>query len=325
MRRVGITTTIPVEVIFAAGAVPVDLNNIFVAHQEARRLVEVAETAGYPRNVCGWIKGLYATVLENKDIKEVIAVAQGDCTNTHALMETLEMEGIHTIPFSFPFDRDYRLLHMQVEKLMCYFQVDWSRVKRMKEDLDRVRELVWEIDRLTWEENKVSGFENHLYQVSCSDFEGDYQVFQEKAEEFLAEAKGRKPGSGELRLGFIGVPPIITDLYDYLESIGARVVFNEIQRQFSMPFKCDDLVEQYLTYTYPYHVEQRIKDINEQVSRRGIDGIIHYTQSFCFRQIQDLIIRQQVPVPILTVEGDNPGKLDARSKMRIDAFVEMLR
>ncbi|WP_366924066.1 2-hydroxyacyl-CoA dehydratase family protein [Metallumcola ferriviriculae] len=325
MRKVAITTTVPVEVIFAAGVVPVDLNNIFVAHDEARRLVEVAEMAGYPRNVCGWIKGLYGTVLEHDDLQEVIAVNQGDCTNTHALMETLEVEGITTIPFSFPFDRDYRLLEMQIEKLMEYFQVSKSRVQEVKKDLDRVRQSAWEIDRLTWEENKVTGFENHLYQVSCSDFEGDFNVFETNAKKFITEVQSRKPRSDEVRLGFIGVPPIITDLYHYLESIGARVVYNEIQRQFSMPFKCDDLVKQYLMYTYPYHVEQRIKDINEQVQQREIDGLIHYTQSFCFRQIQDMIIRKRVKLPILTLEGDNPGKLDARNKMRIDAFVEMLR
>ncbi|MBO8168753.1 MAG: 2-hydroxyacyl-CoA dehydratase [Thermoanaerobacteraceae bacterium] len=325
MRKVGITTTIPVEVLFAAQAVPVDLNNIFITHAEAKRLVEVAEIAGYPRNVCGWIKGLYGTVLEDETIKEVIAVTQGDCTNTHALMETLELVGIKTIPFSFPFDRDEDLMRAQIEKLMKYFQVGWSEVKQAKERLDRVRRLVWEIDRLTWEEGKVTGFENHLYQVSCSDFEGDIDAFAAKVRGFLEEVKQREPMSQKIRLGFIGVPPIVTDLYDYIESIGARVVFNEIQRQFSMPFDTDDLVEQYLLYTYPYHVERRIEDINKQVAVRDIDGLVHYTQSFCFRQIEDLIMRRKIKVPILTLEGDTPGKLDARSKMRLDSFVEMLR
>jgi len=325
MRKVGITTTIPVEILFAAGVVPVDLNNIFVTHSEARRLVEVAETAGYPRNVCGWIKGLYGTVLENTDIKELVAVAQGDCTNTHALMETLEMEGVKTIPFSFPFDRDRELMGAQIEKLMRYFQVSWDQVTGAKEQLDSVRKRVWEIDRLTWEENKVNGFENHLYQVSCSDCESDITRFSNKVEEFINEAGQRRPYEEKIRLGFIGVPPIITDLYDYIEEQDARVVYNEIQRQFSMPFECKDLVEQYLLYTYPYHVGGRIQDIYEQVEKRQIDGIIHYTQSFCFRQIQDLIIRKKIQVPILTLEGDNPGKLDARNKMRLDTFLEMLR
>ena len=75
MLKIGITTTIPVEIILAAGCTPIDLNNIFIMDKEPNKLVEEAETAGYPRNICGWIKGLYSVVLspENK-IDKVIAV-----------------------------------------------------------------------------------------------------------------------------------------------------------------------------------------------------------------------------------------------------------
>jgi benzoyl-CoA reductase/2-hydroxyglutaryl-CoA dehydratase subunit BcrC/BadD/HgdB len=120
------------------------------------------------------------------------------------------------------------------------------------------------------------------------------------------------------------VPPIFTDFYEWIETLGARVVYNEVQRQFTMPFETDDLVEQYARYTYPYDVFGRIEDIAAEVKRRGIVGLIHYTQSFCFRQIQDLIIRKHLDVPILTLEGDFPSKLDARTKVRIESFVEML-
>jgi len=65
-EKIGITTTVPVEVIYAAGCVPVDLNNIFIASANPQQLVEGAELAGYPRNVCAWIKGIYSVVLQNK-------------------------------------------------------------------------------------------------------------------------------------------------------------------------------------------------------------------------------------------------------------------
>ncbi|HAG06826.1 MAG TPA: 2-hydroxyglutaryl-CoA dehydratase, partial [Peptococcaceae bacterium] len=106
MPKVGITTTIPVEVIYAAGWTPVDLNNLFITSQDPRGLVEEAERAGYPRNICAWIKGIYGVVLAHSEIKTVIAVTQGDCSNTHALMETLALTGLKIIPFAYPFDRD---------------------------------------------------------------------------------------------------------------------------------------------------------------------------------------------------------------------------
>lgn len=323
--RIGLTTTIPIEVIYAAGATPIDINNIFITDPRPQDLVEQAELAGYPRNICGWIKGIYSTVLREPDIDTIVAVTQGDCSNTHALMETLQVQGIKTIPFAFPYDRDRDLLKLQIEKMMQYFGVTWPQVQDMKVHLDEIRKKVWELDRLTWQGNRVSGFQNHLYQVSCSDFDGDPQAFGEKVDQLLGALPQSREFQEEVRLGYIGVPPIVEDMYEYLEDHGARVVFNEVQRQFTMPFDTPDLVEQYRLYTYPYDVFARLEDINREVEKRNLDGIIHYTQSFCFRQIEDLIVREKLDIPILTLEGDKPGKLDARSRMRLEAFIDMLK
>lgn len=334
MGKIGLTTTVPMEIIFAAGETPVDLNNIFITARDAMRYVEKAELAGYPRNVCGWIKGLYATALANPEIRRIIAVTQGDCSNTHALMETWEMAGLEIIPFAFPYDRDRDMLRLQMEKLADALGTSWQAVMAEKKRLDRIRALVWEIDRMTWEDNTVSGLENHLYQVTCSDFNGDPEGYGAELEKFIREAAKREPyparqknrGRGrELRLGYIGVPPIVPELYAYLEEQGARVVFNEVQRQFSMPNASDDVLEQYSLYTYPYQVFGRIADIQREAERRSLDGIIHYTQSFCYRQIEDLILHQKLDYPMLTLEGENPTGLDARTKMRLEGFLQMLR
>ncbi|MDF9409794.1 2-hydroxyacyl-CoA dehydratase [Pelotomaculum isophthalicicum JI] len=325
MPKVGLTTTVPVEVIYAAGWVPVDLNNLFITGENPQALVEEAELAGYPRNLCAWIKGIYSTVLKQRDISTVIAVTQGDCSNTHALMETLQLAGVEIVPFAFPYDRDADLLRLQIEKMMCHFDVSWRQVDEAKERLNRVRGKVWELDRLTWQENRVSGWENHLYQVSCSDFNGDPDKFAADTDMLLEEVRSRPPVEKALRLGYIGVPPIVGDLYQYLEERGARVVFNETQRQFTMPYAAAGLVEQYRRYTYPYGVFFRLADISREAARRNLDGIIHYAQSFCFRQIEDLIIREKLDLPLLTLEGDKPNRLDARTRMRLDVFLDMLR
>jgi benzoyl-CoA reductase/2-hydroxyglutaryl-CoA dehydratase subunit BcrC/BadD/HgdB len=323
--KIGITTTIPVEVVYAAGCVPVDLNNVFITDPDSRRLVEDAELAGYPRNVCAWIKGLYSTVLQNREIRAIIAVTQGDCSNTHALIETLQLVGVEVIPFAYPFDRDRDLLKLQIEKLMEYFKVDWQQVYQARKSLNKIRRKVWKIDELTWREEVVSNWYNHIYQVNCSDFKGDPDRFEDQVDRFLLNVSKTSLPSARIRLGYIGVPPIIDDLYDYLEGRGARVVFNETQRQFTMPFETDDLVEQYRLYTYPYGIFFRLEDIRQQAEKRKLDGLIHYAQSFCFRQIEDLIIRQKLKLPILTLEADKPNRLDARTRMRIDAFLEMIR
>jgi len=321
--RIGITTTIPAEIVYAAGCAPVDLNNLFITSDDPAALVAEAEYQGYPRNACGWIKGIYSTAVKG-EFDAIIAVVEGDCSQTQAMVETLQMHGMEIIPFAYPYGRDRDMLKLQIEKLTDRLGASWESVLEWKARLDAIRRKVRELDEFTWRRGTVSSFDNHYFQVNCSDFKGDPGAFEAEVDAALAKAKRAPEQAHALRLGYIGIPPIFTDFYEYLETLGVRVVFNEVQRQFAMPFDTDDLVEQYALYTYPYDVFARIDDVRREIERRGIKGLIHYVQSFCFRQIQDLIIRKSIGIPILTLEGDRPSRLDARTKVRIESFVEML-
>ena len=92
-RVVGITTTVPMEILFAAGLRPLDLNNAFITSDDPGAMVAEAERAGFPRTMCAWVKGLYAAV-HRLGVRRVVAVVEGDCSNTQALMEILESEGV---------------------------------------------------------------------------------------------------------------------------------------------------------------------------------------------------------------------------------------
>ncbi len=323
MNRTGFTTTIPLEILLAAGRIPVDLNNLFITGGRSLELIEAAEAQGFPRNICGWIKGIYGAVIES-GLSELVAVTEGDCSNTRALMEVLSLHGITTVPFAYPHDRNPQALQEEIEKMMAHFGVGWDEVNRAGESLENVRKKISEIDRLTWEDGLVSGEENHYFQVASSDMNGSPETFEAEVDRFLHEISCRTPYQDSIRLAYVGVPPIIDDLYPFLESHGARVVFNETQRQFSMPYGIRDLVERYRAYTYPYDIFFRLEDIKQEIEKRRVDGVIHYVQSFCFRQIEDMVVRQQLSLPILTLEGDKPGPLDARTKIRIESFLELL-
>lgn len=324
MRRIGITTTIPSEVIFSSGAVPADLNNIFMNSQHRNEYIKKAERDGYPRNVCGWIKGIYGALTCEPNIDTVVAVTQGDCSNTHALMETLQLIGIRTIPFAYPYNRDPDLLSLEIATLASELGTDMDAAERMRVRLEPLRAQLDRLDEMTWKERRISGSENHVWLVSSSDFNGNHEAFSEELEEFLIEAEMRTPFAETVLLAYIGVPPILDDLYDVIEEFEGSVVFNEVQRQFSMPRKRDSLLEQYLAYTYPYSIFHRLDYIIPELKRRGIHGVIHYVQSFCHRHIEDLVIRKKLDIPVLTIEGESPGKVDARTKIRIQAFIEML-
>lgn len=324
MERIGITTTVPSEIIFAAGMTPVDLNNIFINSPQRTEYIRAAERAGYPRNVCGWIKGMYGVLAERGDIRTVVAVTQGDCSNTHALMETLALIGIRTIPLAYPFDRNPDDMRREIGRLADAFGVELECAEEMREAMAAVRGMLARLDELTWREHRVTGGENHLWLVSSSDFNGSLGQFGEELARFIGEAERRDPLGDAIRIGYMGVPPIIDDIYEVIAEYGGRVVFNEVQRQFSMPGAHGSLTEQYLAYTYPYSIFHRLEDIKTEIGRRNIAGMIHYVQSFCHRHIEDLVVRHALDVPVLTIEGETPGPMDARTRLRVQAFIEML-
>ena len=326
MTKIGITTTVPIEILLAAGYQPVDLNNVFINAPDPERLVTVAERAGFPLNCCSWIKGIYGVGMES-GIDTVLCVTTGDCSNTIMLMEVLKLRGLKAIPFAYPDQPDARQMQHALEALAERLGTTLKAANKVRDELKPCRQLAHTLDRLTWQEGLVSSLENHFWLVSASDFNQDHHRYASQLQELITSCYQRSPYPEDmLRLAYIGVPSVYgRDLYRYLERNGARVVFNEIQRQFAMPEPGNSLAEQYSGYTYPYSIYHRLKDIATELGRRRIDGVIHYVQAFCHRGIGDIIFRDALKLPILTLEGNDDFFLNQHIKTRIEAFIDMVR
>ncbi|MBE1304282.1 2-hydroxyacyl-CoA dehydratase [Clostridium botulinum] len=325
MKKIGLTTTVPVEVIVAAGYTPVDLNNMFITSENYLKYIDIAERDGFPKSLCSWIKGIYGACLEN-NIKEIVGVMEGDCSNTKALIEVFKLRGIKIYPFSFPHSHSLKDVEIEIRKFMDIFNVNEDKVEQVRKRLNRVRKLAKKIDEMTYIDNKVNGFENHLYQVSSSDFNGNIDEFEEHIKKVIEGMEKREPINKKLRLGYIGVPPMIGDIYEFSEKLNAHFVYNEVQREFAFPrgIEAANIFEQYYNYTYPYDNEFRIKELKKEIEERKIDAIIHYTQAFCHRAVEDIVLKEELNIPMLNIEGDKLNTLDARTKLRLEAFLDML-
>jgi len=325
MKKIGITTTVPIEVLLAAGYQVIDLNNIFVTAEDYNEYIDLAERDGFPKSSCAWIKGIYGVCLK-EEIKEIVGVVEGDCSNTRALLEVLKLKGVKVYPFTYPNSHQLKDVRESIDNFSRLFGVSREAVEKVRKQLNEIRNSVKRLDELTYLENKVTGFENHLYQVNSSDFNGNVNEFKEVLETLLAEVKERKSITKKLRLGFIGVPPMTADIYEYVENFDASFVYNEVQREFAFPraIKYDNIYQQYYDYTYVYDLAFRLRYIKREVELRELDGLIHYTQAFCYREIEDIVIKEKLDIPILNINGDKLNRLDSRTKLRIEAFLDML-
>jgi len=325
-ERIGFTTTVPVEAILAAGAVPVDLNNWFITSPERDRLLEEAEDRGIPASACTWIKGLYAAI-RRRAVDRVIVVLEGDCSNTHALAELLEHEGVEPIPFRFPYDRDPERLAQELGNLCQALGTSVDAAETVREELQGLRRDLQALDCAAWEGNRLPFAVVRDLQLASSDFRCDINVFRAEVREALerAEVTSVPPLDAGVRVALAGVPTAFDDLVQSVEQAGGRVVLDEMPRQFAMPFpEARSLLEQYLDYTYPYDAFHRLRDLEAEVHRRRVQGVVHYVQAFCHRQIEDVVLRERLGLPVLTLEGDRPGPLDERSRVRLQAFLEVL-
>ena len=320
--KIGFTATIPVEYIFAAGHTPVDLNNVFITSDDPKKYVACAEEAGFPQSLCSWVKGIYG-VIKSGVVDKVITVVEGDCASNRHLADILAYEGSDVFCFSYPYDRSAGRLAEEMARLSAWLGSDAATCDSVCRDLRRIREKLKTLDEMSYTRFAVTGTENHLWLVSATDFGGDYRVFEQRLDAFLADVRSRPARFRDhIRLGYAGVPPIVSDLYAFTEGKGGIVVFNEVQRQFAMLSPATSLVEQYRHYTYPYTIESRVRDINEQAAARSVRGIIHYVQSFCAHGLDDIMYRDALQVPVLTIECDRPGVLDGKNKTKIEAFLE---
>jgi benzoyl-CoA reductase/2-hydroxyglutaryl-CoA dehydratase subunit BcrC/BadD/HgdB len=320
---VGITTTIPIEAVFAAGCTPMDLNNRFITAPDPEAEIARAEAHGFPAATCAWVKGIYGTV-HRLGIRRLVGVVRGDCSETEALLEILESEGVEVLPFSYPEHPDPVAMQASIDRLCGALGTTPAAAEEEKQRLDAVRELVHACDRRAWEENGLGGPALFDLLVNASDFRGAPDAYAAEARARLKAAPDTERASGGPRLGYLGVPPIHGDLIAVLERHGAQVVFCEIPRQFALPATGRPLAQSYTAYTYPYGAAARVADIRQQSRRRGLEGLVHYVQSFCHRRLHDRLIREGVDLPILTLEGDRPGPVDPRTETRIEAFLEML-
>ncbi|WP_026884494.1 2-hydroxyacyl-CoA dehydratase family protein [Clostridium akagii] len=325
MKKIGITTTVPIEILIAAGYEVVDLNNIFIMSNKYAGLIEKAERDGFPSSSCAFKKGVYGAAMDN-DFKEIVGVTEGDCSNSKALEEVFRMKGIKVYPFAYPSNHKLSDLKNSLDHFMNIFKVSLGEVEQVRIRLNKIRNLVKKIDELTYIDNKATALENHIYQISCSDFNGNDHNFEDELRNKIKEIRSRKTIEKKLRLAYIGTPPMTSDIYDFVEKFNSRIVYNEVQREFAFPrgINYKNIYEQYYDYTYPYDIEFRIQEIKKQIKQRKIDGVINYTQAFCYRQIEHIIIKESLDIPILNVEGDKLNVLDARTKLRIEAFLDML-
>ncbi len=315
-ERLGITALLPPELIFSCDAHPIDLNNF------------VPRTNLSPKSkLCAWTAIWRDLVLNKRIVIDKLAVvAGGDCHNALVDGEKVALQGIPTHYFFYPFDHDEGYLEGQFTALRDFLGgiKDDTMFKAVKE----IKELGLELDRKR-SEGKISSSEAFKLLVSFSDLEGDFNMFKSKVSYLLKSVKSIESPfieSDTPRVALLGVPPIHPDFHEVASSLNIHIVFDELPFEFVRLSGTNimELAQNYSDYTFARDIEFRLDFLDNELEKRKIDGIVHYTQFACHHMLEDEILRNHFDHPILTVQGDLPRCTPEQLKLRLEAFAECL-
>ena len=165
--------------------------------------------------------------------------------------------------------------------------------------------------------------ENLSWLISGSDFQGNPEKFKDKLQNFVSEKESQNilRKGGTLRIGVIGIPPMFTDIFDFIEQQEVKIVYNETAVEFGRIDLYENIIDNYHNYSYPYDLRFRLEKIKKEIKKREIDALIHYTQSFCFHNNEHKYIAENLKLPILHIENDKPSKIDESTKIRVESFI----
>lgn len=307
-QKTGITALVPPELLFACGVKPFDVNNV------------IPDSEKYPRNkLCAWT-AIWQEMLSKREITidSLIVVAGGDCHNALVDGQKAAMSGIPTHFFFYPFDGDHDFLESQLYKAREFLgdivypekPHEIKDLKKIGQQLDKKRTL-----------GRISPVDAFRIMISFSDLIGDLDKFRETI--FSIKEQDIEMTN---RIALIGVPPIFHDFHEVAQSLGLQVVFDELPYEFVRHTGTDihSIARDYCDYTFARPLDFRIKFLQKELEKRKIDGIIHYTQFACHHMLEDEIMRSRLDYPILTIQGDLPGKTPEQIKLRLEAFREAL-
>ena len=307
-KKIGITALVPPELIYACRDEPFDVNNVIPGSKK------------YPRNkLCAWT-AIWQEMLSKREISidSLIVVAGGDCHNALVDGQKVAMSGIPTHFFFYPFDGAPDYLESQLHKLSDFLGNIQSPEKPGQ--IKELKKIGMQIDKKR-ADGKISPGDAFRILISFSDLMGDMERFH-KAISTIREQKIEMNN----RIALIGVPPIYHDFHDVSQSLGLQVVFDELPYEFIRHSGADipEIARDYCNYTFARPLDFRIGFLQKELEKRHVDGVIHYTQFACHHMLEDEVMRSRLDYPILTIQGDLPGKTPEQIKLRLEAFREAL-
>ncbi len=231
--------------------------------------------------------------------------------------------GLDEIPFGYPVERDVDSMEAAYDELARALQVpSTDPFEAVGETLLEIRRGISDLIGLNFRAGRVSGRTVWDLLVRSGDFGGYPRAFKERLDLALEKGAEKQPLARRVRLGLIGDPCPTPELFGLLEALGAEVFFQEAIESWAMPGSSSaSLSWRTLECPHLWEAGRRSVRIHDEVLARSLYALIHIVWSGAYRKIEEISIKEEVHVPILTLEFSYPAVLTPAHTMRIESFV----
>ncbi len=318
-------TTVPLEIFKRfendAGVRGADANNLFINADSILGISPYQLTLNgeitFPMAYCSWIKGIFSVahlLHSNNLLAGFIAVELGDCANSKVMAYLIEN---FSKVIRFLYFEEKKLLQRELEKFANLFQFSFSELTERWEERNNLRQSLKKA-QATYTEG-VANFDDFFVAFLTASDPLYFKDDQLKTVKIAVE--NSLPATGK-RIAFLGVPPIQSDLWQVLKERDLIVCYFETPEEFALFKEADSIVEQYLLFTYPASYQFRYQEVKKQLKTREIEGIIFYSQDFCYREGEKVLwqeLADELKIPFVHIQHDKPGPTSAQTILRIEA------
>jgi benzoyl-CoA reductase/2-hydroxyglutaryl-CoA dehydratase subunit BcrC/BadD/HgdB len=334
-------TYTPIELIHAAGFLPVRINGGQIRIENASSLV--------PNFVCPYMRTSLERALRG-EFKYLSGVIQGYTCDVPCGMMNIWEENIghglyHTVPLPYNDNESSRLFYRQtlnelVDKLASVGgKMDSASLTR---SLDLYRDL--RNNLLCLHEMRMQGRlslrASDFYTIAEAGFCLPPEEYNKLLIDLIAAVGDEKPGQEK------GVPVLVSGslveqmwIFDLLEAAGGRVVADDLCNGYRFCEPADGtgsdpmgrLIDRYMHH-FPCpsrsNVNDRIVSFMPLAERSGAKGVIFLFQKFCTPHLADYPALsgelKKMGIPSLLVEMDESGNIEGQLKTRFEAFFEII-
>ena len=303
-KKIFLLSRIPVEFLPSKGYEIIYWARLFNGHYPLKKYLEKADSEPFPRNSSFVVRIILGFLSDFKGI--VIFTTPGTHSEHRTILSILREKNIKILELHTG-DNKITKIDEIFHKLKSFFNIENSIIlENFKKNLVIRKKMAMEIEK-----GNIHGTSLHLDALNMA---------SGKTVRFISNKFNGKIRGKILLMG----SPSTISIINHIENRGFSVTYT-LESLLEIFLIKEEMRKSYEEFPFPSrtvgYLAEKIVKILKNVN---IDGIIYLMVPLSHEFLEYELFKEKINKPIIPIEISNPWKLDKRTILRIDSFLEVL-